>query len=174
MFNRVPSHYNPQNSQREYLRDGLSISKMHKMYKEWWLSKDKTDEENLIPIATERQYRDVFNTEFNIGFYKSKKDQCDTCVTWKNATEEEKKKLQKNFEDHINNKTLARNWKEMDKLEAKSNEKICMACFDLQKILNIPQGQSSALFIKERFQYIILQFLIARDTTVFATFGMRQ
>ena len=54
------------------------------MYVEW-------AEENDKEVATSRQYRDIFNTEFNISFHKPKKDQCNTCTAYINATLEEKK-----------------------------------------------------------------------------------
>jgi len=64
---KVHSHYTRAKTKREYLENGLSISKLHKMYKEW------AQGEGLTKFASKRQYRDVFNTEFNIVFSSLKK-----------------------------------------------------------------------------------------------------
>ena len=63
---RVHSHYTREKNKREYLEHGLSIRKLYKMYREWATGKD------FNRAASMRQYRDVFNTEYNIGFFQAK------------------------------------------------------------------------------------------------------
>ncbi|KAK4883904.1 hypothetical protein RN001_000175 [Aquatica leii] len=77
LFPKVPSHYCREKTNKLYVEDGLTISKMYRLYTTW------ANEKQLISLATERQYRDIFNTEFNIGFFKPKKDRCDICADFK-------------------------------------------------------------------------------------------
>ena len=56
---------------------------MYRLYVEWAKKNDKE-------IASKHHYTDIFNNKFNIGFFKQKKDQCDKCEGYENATEEGK------------------------------------------------------------------------------------
>jgi len=67
-----------------------------------------------MPLLGSR-YNDIFNNDFNLSFFKSKKDFCDVCEQYKLASDEEKNNLQISYEDHILNKTLARNIKKANK-----------------------------------------------------------
>lgn len=116
-FPVVESHYIRQDSKREYLEAGLSVSKMYRLYTEWM--KEKPTNSTAIKYATFRQYNDVFNNDFNLSFFKPKKDLCDECEQYKLASDEEKINLQISYEDHILNKTLARNIKKQIKKELK-------------------------------------------------------
>jgi len=68
-----------------------------------------------LPFATVSTFNRIFNTDFNISFFVPKKDQCDVCECYKNAIDEEKRKLTQNYEQHFKEKTLARIEKENDK-----------------------------------------------------------
>ena len=85
MFDRVESHYLRKDTKREYLEQTLSISAMYRLYLIW-------AKKNGKKTATFHHYSDVFKTQFNIGFFKPKKDQCDLCEGYTNADEELKKK----------------------------------------------------------------------------------
>lgn len=50
-----------------------------------------------------------FTTEFNINFFKPKKDQCDLCILYENNSEEEKKQLEDTYTSHINEKKSLEN-----------------------------------------------------------------
>lgn len=80
---------------------------MYVMYKEWVTNNEETE------IASERQYRQLFNTEFNISFHKTKKDKCDSCKSWENANSDEKIILKEKYESHILNKQLIRQQKDL-------------------------------------------------------------
>ena len=67
MFQRVECHYTRQESTQEYLEENLSLSRMYIMYIDW-------AKENGKDVATKHYYFDIFNTRFNIGFFKPKKD----------------------------------------------------------------------------------------------------
>ena len=74
LFPKLPSHYVRKKNKRKYLDESLNIRKMYNFYLEW-MSKEKPGEE----LATQRQYRGVFTGNFDLHFFKPKKDQCDTC-----------------------------------------------------------------------------------------------
>lgn len=145
MFPLVPSHYIRKDSKRMYLEEGLSVQKMFRLYIEY------ADNNNITQRATCRQYRDIFNTEFNIGFFKPKKDQCNVCSVFNLADEFEKTKLLETYERHINNKTLARDLKNADKERAQNDKNLCVACFDLQKVLATPQSNVSDFYYKSKY-----------------------
>jgi len=88
-FPVIDSHYIRAESTRKYLENGLSISKMHRLYLEWIKEKPMTSTQdncsNIINV-TLRQYTDIFNNEFNLSFFKPKKDLCDECETYKLAS----------------------------------------------------------------------------------------
>ena len=115
-FVRVPSHYIRKDSNREYLEQSLSISAMHNYYK-IWLAENKID----VTPASFRQYNNIFETKFNIRFFKPKKDQCDTCVSYKNSTCEEKELRKQQYYQHTENKEKDRKIHD----EAKKFAKLC-------------------------------------------------
>lgn len=96
------------------------------------------------------KYREIFNKEFNLGFYQPKKDQCDFCARYKNATDSERENLAKDYENHIKNKELARENKSKDKERSKTEKDLAVACFDLQQVLLTPKGFESSLYYKRR------------------------
>lgn len=102
--------------------------------------------------ATERQYRDVFSSEFNLHFFVSKKDQCNDCVQYKHATDETKAALKEKYESHQRNKELSRALKSADSLLVKNgkNPHISVSCFDMQKVFPAPKCKSNALFYKRK------------------------
>ena len=55
-------------------------------------------------ITSKRQYRHTFNNNFNLHFYKPKKNQCNLCFAWAHATSEEETKTQENHNKHIKDK----------------------------------------------------------------------
>ncbi|XP_030766575.1 uncharacterized protein LOC115890475 [Sitophilus oryzae] len=101
------------------------------------------------PSATYDYYSRIFNTKFNIGFFAPKKDQCDLCESFKNASEDEKKELENKYNEHLEEKNLSREEKEEDKIKAQAGS-ISLAIYDLQAVLPVPVGQSSAFFYKSR------------------------
>lgn len=144
MFPRIESHYTRKDSQREYLEETLSLSGMYRLYKEW-------AEENHKPLSSKHHYFDVFNTQFNISFFKPKKDQCDHCEKFKNATENEKASLEIQHKLHLSNKEKSRAEKANDLLFAKENEQsTSLICFDFQKVLSTPKTDTGCLYYKRK------------------------
>ncbi|XP_031332274.1 uncharacterized protein LOC116162721 [Photinus pyralis] len=99
------------------------------------------------PTTTYDTYARIFNTEFNIGFFAPKKDQCDLCESYKNNPNNTE--VQKAYEEHQEEKKLSRNEKDQDKSKAK-NQDIVLAVYDLQAVLPVPMAQTSIFFYKSR------------------------
>lgn len=162
MFPTVESHYRRATSQKNYLEADLSIAKMHRLYLDW--VKDKTlcvKAQN----ATVRQNTDIFNT-FNLSFFKPKKDLCDKCEEFKLASEEEKLKLQPSHDEHLTNKNIARDNKTADKKRAANDPDLCVAVFDLEKVLTTPQGEASNFYYKRKFTILRYMILLTKLVTV--------
>jgi len=67
------SHYSrSRNPHRRYLSSVLTINKMHEQYKVW------CTKNNFIPVCAS-MYRNIFNTEFNLGFGSPRIDTCAKC-----------------------------------------------------------------------------------------------
>lgn len=106
MFPTIESHYTRGKSKRKYLDSDLSVSQMHCLYVAWMNDKklqeviEGSKDEKGTVIASERMYRDIFNQEFNLGFFQPKSDQCDVCNTFKAANQKQKTEMQLKFDDH--------------------------------------------------------------------------
>ncbi|XP_072387301.1 uncharacterized protein [Diabrotica undecimpunctata] len=137
---RVESHYVRKETSREFIDGGLSISELHRNYSSERLSAQKKS-------ATYDTYARIFNTEYNLGFFIPKKDQCDLCETYRNSVDMEKQTLETKYREHLAEKELSRAEKEKDKERAR-NKEIVLAVYDLQAVLPVPTGQTSAFFIK--------------------------
>ena len=143
LFPRMPSHYTRKDSSREYLEETLSISNMYSLYIEWAKENDKN-------IATKHHYTDIFNNQFNIEFFKPKKDCCDKCEGYENATIDGKISLEEKYQSHRANKERARELKEMDKKEASKYPTTSVICFDFEKILLTPKTEAGCLYYKRK------------------------
>ena len=67
-FPAVESHYCRKRTTKKYLAPGLSLNEMYRLY-----CKMRT-EENAEHISSKSTYKRVFFNNFNLGFYKPKKD----------------------------------------------------------------------------------------------------
>ena len=142
-FPRIESHYCRKSTKKEYLSEDLSIAKMYQEYV-------KECVKNGCCYEKQGVYRKIFNTNFNIGFHKPLKDQCDLCTQYENLSEVEKMKMKETYDRHITNKRLAKESKEKDKYLAQVSLTHATACFDLQQVLTLPQGKSSCLYYARR------------------------
>lgn len=141
-FETIESHYCRKNSSRLYLPATLNVSKMYALYMEYCI------ENSFSRPATESMYRHIFNNDFNLSFHHPKKDLCDTCHKYQNSSSEEKKDLELEYQNHIENKNIAREKKKFDKERAQSNSSICAAVFDLQQILPVPKSEVGLAYYK--------------------------
>lgn len=154
---RIESHYLRRDTSREYIDGGLSIAEMHRNYSSNRASLNKM-------AANYDTYARIFNSEFNIGFFIPKKDQCVQCVAYLNAEGEEKAELEEVVQQHQKEKLLSRQEKDTDKQKAEKEE-IKVAVYDLQAVLPVPVGQSSAFYYKSRLN--CFNFTVSFLTTLF-------
>ena len=113
------------------------------LYPQWCL------ENNYNPVSL-HVYRDVFNTEFNLGFHKPKKDQCLTCAKFNNLTGAEKEDFRPIHEAHIERKVESQDAKNEDKKCAEEDQSYKAITFDLQAVLFTPFTEVSLLFYKRK------------------------
>ncbi|KAK3907355.1 NAD kinase, partial [Frankliniella fusca] len=143
-FPTVESHYCREDSRRKYLDENLSTAKMHQLY---------IMQRGALPnTATLRQYRDIFNTCFNLSFFKPKKDQCADCVQWERSSPEEKEAFAQTHEEHVENKNTARQLKKSDKEFSinQAEKQIRVITFDLQKVFYSPKSEVGEFFYNRK------------------------
>lgn len=142
-FPRTESHYCRSSTSKEYLEGSLNISIMYRLYKEKCL-------ETHQPFVKEHFYKEIFNTKFNLGFFKPKKDLCSVCETFKNLSEVEKENKKEAFQTHTKEKALARIEKDSDKNLALNDKNILLSAFDLQAVTPLPNGNVSTFYYKSK------------------------
>jgi hypothetical protein len=106
-----------------------------------------------MQIPSERVYRSVFCTEFNLSFFRPKKDQCNECTSFYNTQQSDKQysQLQNDHLKHITQKDRAQQEKRTDKTRMReSNGEFLTATFDLQSLLQVPSGQTNMLYYKRK------------------------
>lgn len=158
-YPRVPSHYVRAKSNKEYFEHGLNCKKMYRQYKTW------CGEQNIPAAnqATERQYKTVLDYEFNIGFFKPKKDRCQLCVLMKTATRREREQRSAKYVTHIRNKKGAyKELKEARKLLTTRRD-VTMLCFDLQRVLPCPKSDTSIFFYLNKLSVYNLTVYSSRE-----------
>ena len=148
-FPPVEGHYTRKNSKSLYLPENLNRRKLHSMYV---ISRTAAYKK---PIATLRQYRDVFKKEFRLKFFKPKKDQCPKCLSWKNKTASEKtEQAAKEYKEHLEAKELSSELKKEDinivLMSPEIRQKLCVFSCDLEKILICPKGENGDFFYKRK------------------------
>lgn len=90
-------------------------------------------------------FREV-SRKLNLGFFNSRKDQCDTCIGHK-----EGHIAQAVYGSHIEDKERARYFKNVDKvLASESGGKLRVLTMDLQQLLMCPKSFSSAVYYKRK------------------------
>jgi len=140
-FPMVESHYCRADSNRKYLDEHLNVAKMHRLY---LMGKNTEDPD----VASQRQYRDIFNSYFNLSFFKPKKDQCADCAEWKSSEENAQK-----YQLHQDSKIFVRGLKKQDKENSRdqsqgSNTRV-LTC-DLEKVLYCPQSELGDFYYKRK------------------------
>ena len=82
---------------RERLTSNLNLQTMYNLYLQT----------NPRVQVSHSAYRDIFYHCFNLGFHKSKKDCCEICIEFENATAVQKQQLEEKYTHHQNNKAIA-------------------------------------------------------------------
>ena len=107
--------------------------------------------ENEDPISLS-YYRNVFNTDFNIGFHKPKSDRCDRCEAYKVSkaqAEQITEEVEAAQKHHIAEKTFMHSDRNADR----QNPVKFVVCFDLENV-NIAKGGNQFLFLQETIDII--------------------
>jgi len=149
MFPRIPSHYCRASTTKEYLESNLTITKMYRMYVDMTLCSS----EGVQP-QNEWTYRKVIVQDFNIGFFKPKKDRCDTCEEYRAVeTINIPPILRTKYDDHIADKQHTREERDSDRdhsAEAQSDSVLTTICFDMEKVQLCPRANVSNFFYKRK------------------------
>ncbi|KAL4131630.1 hypothetical protein QTP88_008915 [Uroleucon formosanum] len=103
---RIESHYLRAQTTREFISSDKCLADLYRGYK-------SIREKNRLPWYQHLTEYSILISIFHFLFQK--KDQCDVCECYKNAKDEEKRKLYQNYAQHLKEKTLARIEKENDK-----------------------------------------------------------
>lgn len=138
---RIESHYLRKQTSREYIDGGKNLTDIFNDYK-------AKCQENNLPHANLVMFSKIFNTEFNISFFTPRKDRCELCDAYENATGEAKEKLENRYLLHLEEKDLSRKEKEQEKEKAKSD--YIVSVYDLQAVLPTPQGTVSVFYYKSK------------------------
>ncbi|KAF2896723.1 hypothetical protein ILUMI_09452 [Ignelater luminosus] len=146
---RIESHYTRARSSCEYTEGGKSLRDLHRDYV-------KECTENNIPYGNYLMYHHIFTHEYNISFFRPKKDQCSICATYANANQNEQESLKDEFEKHLSEKNLSRTEKQSDKQKISDN--YILACFDLQAVMPCPKGETSTFYYKSKLN--VLNFTV--------------
>lgn len=135
---KVPSHYCRASSKRVYVEPSFrSISYMHQVYKEWCKETGNT-------FVERKKFCEVLENE-KISIFKPRKDQCDTCVAYKEGNLSEDA-----YNFHIVKKDAARTAKE--NAISSASESTLVATMDLQSILVCPKLLVSKQYYSQKLQ----------------------
>lgn len=138
-FPSMESHYIRKDSKRQYLDCKLSIGKMYYLYVE-------ECKKSLSKPVSEITYRRIFGSDFNLGFFRPKKDQCLICMRYARGDLKNKPDLELNYQEHVQRKEASMAEKAKDKERANDEKEFVSASFDLQSILQIPSGDVGLLY----------------------------
>lgn len=101
-------------------------------------------------MATKSCCRELFTTEFNIGFHKPLDDQCLLHAQWRSASQEERLKMKDEFAAHLRMNKSVKRLKGEAKKSAQEDGTRCAAFFDLEKRLTCPESAISIMFYKNK------------------------
>ncbi|CAG9817163.1 unnamed protein product [Phaedon cochleariae] len=142
-FPCVPSHYTRANSKRQYLEPHLSVKKMYVDFTE-------SLPEDVKPCSLQT-YRNIFNTEYNLGFHHPKKDRCDFCAKYEEyPVGTEKDNMTPEYDAHIIAKNQARLKMLEDSNKSKNDRMFKCFTFDLQQVLLAPYFNVKSFYYKRK------------------------
>lgn len=133
----LPSHYCRASSTKNYLEPDInSKSQLYELYKKYCSNKG-------LQAASRFQLNHVFD-EMNMGIFSPKKDQCDTCCSYKVGQISEAE-----FKLHTDKKNRARTEKDKDKCLA-AESKCHVITMDVESVKLSPMLKASALYYKTK------------------------
>ena len=173
-FPRRKSHYSrSDNRKREYLNEGLSISRMHKLYVEKY--EPHVKETGAKPEVKEWLYRKIFNEEFNLSFGYPRSDTCETCdllhvSIQASKSEAERAELQVELAAHQEKASQGYRLLRMDTEATKTTGDHTLLTFDLMQNLPVPTLTHGSMFYSR--QLWVYNFGIHNTTTSAASMYM--
>lgn len=150
---RIESHYLRSSTSREYIGGEKTI-------RDLWRDFDKHQRDAGKPSCLYWLYYEIFNKDFNIGFFQPKKDRCDLCFEYELALPDLKIQLKEKYDKHLEEKNLSRNEKLTDRKNV--DETHIVAVFDLQAVMQCPSGETSAFYYRSKLN--CLHFTIVELT----------
>lgn len=139
-FPTVESHYCRTRTHKVYVEAELNIRKMYELYKQEVEKKNK----DKCYLVKESYYRKIFNTEYNIDFFKPKSDRCDDCERFKVSEKEGlmTPAMMMERDDHVLEKEAMRANRKADRDD---KDKLVLS-FDLQNVITCPRANISSFF----------------------------
>lgn len=151
----MESHYCRADSMRLYLDAKLNIRKMYAAFIPFFrenlpplVSLADGSVEQDVAIPSEKTYRTVFCTEYNMSFFTPRKDQCAVCAR-KNEIANNVEKLAA-YQEHLKQKDRAQAEKKTDKVKSLADPTFVMSTFDMQSILQLPVSAIGPLYYKRK------------------------
>lgn len=141
---KIESHYCRADTSRVYIDGGKTIADLHRDYVSACNSKG-------LPSANYIMFYNIFTREYNISFFQPKKDQCEDCTSYANASEEEKSELKEKYDQHLKEKNLAREEKDDDKKHTPDN--CIVSVYDLQAAMPCPRGDVSNFYYISKLNF---------------------
>lgn len=142
-FPVVDSHFCRKSTKRQYLGSHLNISLMHRLYVV------KRNAEGGKPLSL-KTYSEVFSTEYNLGFHRPIKDQCDLCTKYLNTTEDSKETIKEEYTQHLTDHKLVSEMKSSSKERSKASIDFEAYAFDLEQVLVTPKMMASSSYYKRK------------------------
>lgn len=142
-FPQMEAHYVRSSSKRKYLDQTLSISKMFDLYK------SMCQQDGRQPIS-QMTYRRIFCDNYNLAFFRPKKDQCAHCARWKTLSPQEKVDEKMEYEAHLKRHEEAQTAKKQDKIKASNDPNFVSVSFDLQSVLQLPSNSVSLTYYSRK------------------------
>lgn len=158
----MPSHYCRLRFNRLYLEGPFDTKQeVYNLYVE------HCTEENLRTLS--KLYLFEFLEEKHFSIFHPRKDECDTCTSFKmkQINEEE-------YKNHKNMKERAQDEKKNDKIIAKNDNQYIVLTMDLQSVKLCPVLKTSGLYYSMKLKFTILQYTILQIIKVLTTGGMRR
>lgn len=134
-FPTMESHYCRSSTRREYLDSTLSISKMYALYLEERQGKNNLDQGRTRKPVSLITYKRIFCNNYNLSFFRPKKDMCQICENYRTGTIEEKLRLEEIIKSHQRRKEDCNKAKTSDKERASKEPNFLSVTFDLQSVL---------------------------------------
>lgn len=154
-FPAVESHYCRSNTKKTYLERNLNMKRLYELYVQ------KAEDPVKYNI-----YETIFRNEFNISFFKPKKDICAKCTEYqmnKNPTELQRTQ----YNEHINRKNKGNSERNNDRSRYVNDITVGVVTFDLQNTFSLPKSNVSINFYKTKLNCYNLTAHLNINNTVY-------